>query len=350
MFEKKNVYHYLFAFSLILVASYVGNRFKQSFSLDHSTDEYELIRKYLLNDSPLYGYNKPKIWIHSKYEINAREWLSFQSRNTTNLNQPYLHLTIQSIIDHCGKDFHICLIDDTSFSKLIPTWDVDISNMAEPFKSRFRELALLELVYFYGGMIVPNSFVCSKSLRGLYEKGTSGNSPFVCEAIQRTSNVVKEKRKMLFVPDVYFMGANKNNEVVLELVEYLKQRNKNNHFQNETEFTGETSYWCINSINNQKMNLIGGELIGIKNKHRKQILLDDIMEEKFLEVDNNCYGIYIPMEEVLSRKKFQWFAVLSRDELLKSNLAVIKYLKASMVDAHSEYFKDTTIPSSVVSL
>ena len=50
--------------------------------------------------------------------------VDFHSRNTNNLNQPYLHLTIQSIIDHCSNDFHICLIDDDSFSKLIPEWDI----------------------------------------------------------------------------------------------------------------------------------------------------------------------------------------------------------------------------------
>ena len=61
MFDSKNMYHYLFAFSLIMTASYVGNTFKQNFS-ERTNDEYELIKKYLLNDSPLYGFNKPKIW------------------------------------------------------------------------------------------------------------------------------------------------------------------------------------------------------------------------------------------------------------------------------------------------
>jgi hypothetical protein len=100
-------------------------------------DEYEMVKKYLLNDSPLYGFNKPKIWIHTKYEISARKWKDFYWRNTYDLNQPYIHLTIKSIINHCGgKDFHICLIDDETFSKLLPKMDISIdSNMAEPQKS-----------------------------------------------------------------------------------------------------------------------------------------------------------------------------------------------------------------------
>ena len=128
MFDKNNIKHYLFAISLVVVASYVGNKFKDYY-IDDSKQEYDMIKLYLLNDSPLYGENKPKIWIHSKYEINARKWRDFHSRNTNDLNQPYINLTIQSIIDHCSQDFHICLIDDQTFSKLIPGWNIDINNV-----------------------------------------------------------------------------------------------------------------------------------------------------------------------------------------------------------------------------
>ena len=99
MFDKKYAYHYLFAIGVIGVASYFGDKIKQG--LSSSDAENELIRKYLLNESPLYGMNRPKLWIHSTYEKNARQWKDFYSRNTTDLNQPYIHLTIKSIINHC---------------------------------------------------------------------------------------------------------------------------------------------------------------------------------------------------------------------------------------------------------
>ena len=81
MINQKNFKHYIFAISLVMAASYVGNKFKQNFT-DKTGDDYKLIRKYLLNDTPLYGFNKPKIWIHTKYEINARNWKSFGSRTS----------------------------------------------------------------------------------------------------------------------------------------------------------------------------------------------------------------------------------------------------------------------------
>ena len=332
MFKSKDLYHSAFAFSLILLASYVGNKFKQNF-YERTNDEYDLIKKYLLNESPLYGMAKPKIWIHSKYEINARSW---GGRNTNNLNQPYLHLTIQSIIDHCGDDFHVCLIDDRTFSNLIPGWDVDVSTLAEPMKSQIREMGLAKLIYIYGGMLVPNSFVCTKNLKSVYNDGLSGGSPFVCEAINRTSNLLEQKQKTLFIPDLYFMGAKRDDATMFELVEYLKARNLTLHATHERAFLGDSSQWCLNAIRNQKMNLVGGEKIGIKTNDRKQILLEDIMEEKDLDLSNDCCGIYIPADEVLKRTKYHWLAFISKQDLLRSDIAISRYIKASSADAQDK--------------
>ena len=309
---------------------------KQSFE---SNDEYEIIRKYLLNDSPLYGYNRPKLWIHSKYEINARKWKDFYSRNTNDLNQPYLHLTIKAFINHCGDDFNVCLIDDDSFSKLLPSWDIDLNTVAEPMKSHFRNLGLMQLLYFYGGIVVPNSFLCIKNLKSFYDDGISGNRPFVCEAINKTVNIAKQKQKMLFVPDLYFVGAAKNDPTILELVEYLKIRNKNPHFSCETDFLGESSQWCLEAINQQKINLIGGEKIGVKTKDRKTILLDNLMEEEYLDLSPDAVGIYIPADEILNRPKYQWFAVMPSEQILKTNMIISKYLMASIIDSTNEYHK-----------
>ena len=349
MFDSKNINHYLFAFGLILVASFFGNRFKQDF--ESKDDEYEMIRKYLLNDSPLYGFNKPKLWIHSKYELNARKWKSFQSRTSTDLNQPYLHLTIKTIINHCGDDFNICLIDDESFSHLIPSWDINVSLVAEPIKSHYRELGMANLLYLYGGMVVPNSFICSKNLKSLYDTAISSGQPFVCENLNKSVNLAKQKQKMLFTPNGFFMGSAKNNETIRELIDYLKKRNLNPHFSSEVEFLGESQQWFIEMINGQKISLVGGEMIGLKTNKRKPILLDDLMSDDFLDLVPNVYGVYIPADELLLRTKYEWFAALSADDVLKSSPVIAKYIMASIVDTSDEYrMKNSGEIRSVISI
>jgi hypothetical protein len=335
--------NYILAFSAIALASYVGMNMKQPFA---NNDEYDLIRKYLLNDSPLYGFNKPKLWIHSKYEVNSRHWKSFQSRTSTDLNQPYIHLTIKTIINHCGKDFNICLIDDDSFSRLIPSWDIDLPTVAEPHKSYYRELGMLKLVYYYGGIVVPNSFLCTKSLKPLWQDAISEKTPFVCEKLNRT--VAKDNgANQLFIPSICFMGAKKNDETIKELIEYLKHRNLSPHFSSEARFTGDTSHWCMDAVKQGKFKLLGGEQIGIKTQTGKPILLEELMEENYLDLVKSPYGICIPADEILRRPKFQWFAAISSEEVLKTNAIIAKHLKASIVDSNSEYITPSAIKSVV---
>ena len=347
MFEKKSVSFYILVIALIGIAAYTGNYYKTWVGSENYKDEYALVREYLLNDSPLYGYNRPKIWIHSKYEINARKWGNFHSRNTTDLNQPYLFLTIQSVINHCGTNFHICLIDDDTFEKLIPTWDIDIHSLAEPLKSQTRDIAMLQLVYYYGGMIVPNSFLCTKNLVDIFERGTLSDKCFVVENHNRSCNLVKEKKVSRFIPDIKMMGAKKNNETIRNCIDFLKHRISHpGHFSQDGEFQGVVSYWLQDYINKDNIQLIDGEAIGIKNTHKKPILLEDLIEEKYLDVNaTNLYGIQIPSEDILKRTKYQWFAILPEKDILESRMAISTYFKTSIVDSVDEYHRSVEIKS-----
>lgn len=332
-FNKKNMIHYIIAFGTIFAVTSLITKAKGS---KNESDEHRLIQDYLLNESPLYGYNRPKLWIHSKYEINARKWKDYSSRNTKDLNQPYIHLTIKTIINHCGDDFNICLIDDESFNKLIPSWDVNVNNMAEPMKCQYRELGMARLLEIYGGMVIPNTFVCTKNLKSFYDENISNGNPFVCENINKTCN--RDTITNAFVPSTYIMGSPCGNSTMTEFVECLMKLNSSPHFSGETEFTGSIQHKCIELIRDNKMNLVGGEEVGVKTNKRKAILLDDLMEEAYLDINNSAVGIYIPSNEIINRTKYQWFASLTCANLLKSKLIISKYILVSL-DKSNEYYK-----------
>ena len=350
MFSSTTIYKSAFAIGFLFVASYIGNNLIQHFQ--PKNDEYELIKKYLLNDSPLYGFNKPKLWIHTKYDINSRKWKSFYSRNSTDLNQPYIHLTIKTIINHCGNDFNICLIDDDTFSKLIPNWDIDIKNLADPQKTVMRNIGILQLIYFYGGISLPNSFLCLRNLKSMYETGIQNNNPFVCENINRTTISFKQSKPLLFIPDIYIIGAEKNNDTILELINHIKDINSSGFFVEEHDLLGTYSQWCLQSIKNDKMNLIGGEYVGVKTNDRKTILLENLMEENYLNLTPNAFGIYIPENDILTRPKYQWFAVMSSEDVLKTNTIISKYIASSIVDSSNAYNASNTTSEvkSVISI
>ena len=332
MFSKQPLSFYVFGFALVMIASYVGNQYRQTFHDEDQNQEYQMVKDYLLNDSPLYGQNKPKLWIHSKYEVNARMWKSFLSRNTSDINQPYLYLTVQSIIRHCADDFYICLIDDDSFSKLLPTWDVDLHTIPEPMRSRYRDMGMVQLLQLYGGMVVPNSFLCTRPLLEMYQTGIEGKKPFV---VEKTKQCVRNQsvNSKPFIPDIHMMGAMRNDPLLEEMLLVMKDRERKGHFSNETEFLGEVDKWCVQQINDGKMRCIDGNAIGIKTKYGIPILVEDLMGENYLDVDNSLlFGIYIPGEQILRRPKYSWFSILPHEDIMSSNVILSKYFKASVVD------------------
>lgn len=330
----KNYLWVLILVIILLVLFTFQNKFNGWLGKTKEEDEYKAVQLYLLNDSPLYGFNKPKIWIHSKYEINARKWKSFGSRNTTDLNQPYIHLTIQSIINHCDRDFHICLIDDQSFSKLIPSWDTDISVLPEPLKTRARQEALLSLVYYYGGIIVPDTFLCIDSLLPLWQQTQKRETPFFGERLNRTANLVKQGGKSYtFLPDPYFLSATKNAPIIQEAIEFLKQA-VSDSMSAETEFLGSLRWWAEEAVEEGKLLCIEGSKIGVKTaKTGEPILLEHLLGEDYLDLAKNAFGIYIPGDELLKRTKYQWFSVMSQQEILDSRLIIAKYFVSSAVSA-----------------
>ena len=335
MFSAKNMSHYVLAIGLVLLASYFGTQVKNAFTSSGDKDEYELIRKYLLNESPLYGYNRPKIWIHSTYEYNARKWKSFGSRSSTDLNQPYLHITVKSVINHCGNDFNVCLIDDDSFSRLLPEWSIQISKLPEPERSYYREVAMAELLYVYGGMVVPNSFVCVRNLMPLYLEGIRDNMPFVLEKRNQHSHIVNQNtgKKRVMTADVSFMGTPKHNAVLSSLVSYLKQHKTAGTRSDEFAFSDYVSEWCNEQVALKNMNMLDGKYVGVKSRQGRPILMEDLLAESETGLDicpHAAFGVYIPGKEILLRNKYQWFSVMNTEELLNTNLNIVPYMVQSL--------------------
>ena len=315
--------------SIVLIASYFGTQLKQGFGLEEDTSkkDYELIKKYILNDSPLYGFNRPKLWIHSKYEVNARNWESFGSRNSKDLNQPYLSYTVKTIIDSCGDDFHICLIDDNSFEKLIPGFDMNIDNIPEPLKSQYREVSMLQLLHLYGGIVIPNSFICVKSLYDLYFKLTKQENAFVFEK-QNEACDVRQGRRKDFVPNLNMIGARKSCPMIYSMIRELRDKLKSGHISSEHKFVGRTENILMRYIAEENLTVICGSLIGIKDTKKKPIETEDLFSNnKEIKFSYDLYGVLLPGDEILKRSKFNWFVALNEKDVLKADINIAKIIK-----------------------
>jgi hypothetical protein len=304
---------------LVIGLAYLYKRYETKY-LYETYDENTDIRKFFLGKltrNDIGSIRKPLLWIYVPHEYNGRNWLSFGSRSSYELNQPYLYLTTKSILKHCSTDFHVIIIDDTSFPKLVEDWPY----LNTPLDKRKRLYGLMQIIYTYGGLLTPISFVCFRSLLDLYYTGTRNNKMFVVEKPNHKTLV-----DAAFVPSPYFMGALKENTVLLEFLGYLKGIIETDYtFGSRVE--GKMAVWLQNQIAQGKVNLIPGYEVGVMKKDETPVLVDDLLNMSYINMDlESAYGVWVPARDILKRSNYQWFARMSEEQVLLSNVMLGKYL------------------------
>jgi len=312
---------YIYPIAVSLLLSYIYSQYK---GREYDTEQmhtYDKVKKYLLTESSLARSKKPLIWIHLEYEKNARWWPSFGSRNTENLNQPYQYLTIKSIIDKCGEDFNVCLIDDDTFTNIIPGWAVNLNLLEEPIKSKMRQLALARVLHSYGGLLVPSSFLCLKNLKTAFDTACQNEKILVGEFIDRNST----SETINFFPSAKLLGCHKNNMVIANYITYLETI-VSSDFTAESEFLGQSARWLNMQ---QNISIVSAEQLGVKDTKGAAITLDCLMGNTFIHLHPSALGLYAPYDEILNRTAYQWFARLSAKQVLESDTMLGKYILIS---------------------
>lgn len=297
-------------FILLIVIGFLYRRY-----YDNLEKELQLRDLYLINTELLEKSKKPILWISVPREYNSKNWSSFYSRSSYDLNIPYLYLTIKSIIDTCASSFTICIIDDNSFSKLLPDWTPELDKIGDPLKSKVRYLGIMQLMHKYGGLLVPPSFLALENLYTLYE-----------QSYQKTAIVegVNYYNCVDFTVNPNFIACQKNDKVIGDCIEYLR-RMISNDYTAESIFLNDIAKWFNLQYKQGNILKIDGKYFGIKNAKGKVVLPDNLMSSSPLELFNNKYGIYIPHKEIEKRNKFNWFCYLNKDEIKLANIELSKY-------------------------
>lgn len=325
LFSGKNYTHVWILMFVLFVVGFLYRRYEDKLAREERRDNYQAIQEYLLDGDTLDKSKKPILWIYVPYEFNARQWQSFGSRTSMELNQPYLELTVRSIIQHCKDSFTICMYDDATFPKLLPMWNIDLRKLADPLLSNMRQLGAMKLIHRYGGLHCPISFLCMKDLAGLYSKGTRNGKMFVCEMVNRN----KTSQDADFYPSMSFCGAPKECETVAELCHYIQTLASHDQSA-ETAFLGQFDRWTMKRAEQGQVNVIEGTDIGTKTIGEKPILVDDLMSNHYLDLYKGAYGLYVPAHELLKRLNYGWFVRSSAKQVLESDTILGNYLLLSM--------------------
>ena len=320
-----DIVRYGVIFIILTTIGIFFDRYKKKYWGDEELDKYSLVRKYLLNETDGIG-GKPILWIHNTYDINARNWASYYSRNTKNLNQPFVYLCIESIIKHCGKSFNICIIDDDSFGKLLKNWTINLDELSSPVRDNVRNLALSQLLFEYGGMLIPNTTVVVKDMIDLYKSKLKTCDMFVGETVNRNLTSTYSR----FFPTHHFMGCKKMSNSMKDYMTHVQITTSLDH-SSASNIEGELDKFLYSLVRQKKCNLVCGKSLGVKDKEDMVILVDHWLQESPVKIcmcSLSC--ICLPSIEILKRTKYGWFTRLNKQQLLESNLDISKYLILSL--------------------
>jgi hypothetical protein len=310
---SENVGKYIFSGLLIssLVVVYVNYASKKE---NPDEAEFKLIQRYLANNSSLARSDKPVLWIHNEYDLNDRNWLSFGSRNTNELNKPLVYLSIDSIIKKCDKSFNICLIDDNSFVNLIPGWNIDLETIPEPNRKHYRLLAILHLLYLYGGMHVPSTLLCFDDLIKIYDKYTSNDNFFVSECLP--TSILSDRTQSF--PSLKVKGSLKNNEYILKFIHDLEY-----HFikslTSESAFKGSVEKHLLEFSKEGNCNIVPGKVFGYFDNMNSPITVSELMTDSPITLNKNNIALDIPVDDIISSKYHNWMSKISIDEIPNAN-------------------------------
>jgi len=312
---------YIVSTAMMFAVLLVYQKYKNYDEEDDDYRNYNIVKRYLVNESSLAKSKLPILWIYMEYSQNSRWWESFYSRNSNDLNQPYLYLTIKSIIDKCGGHFNICLIDDDSMVNIIPGWNIDINRAAEPIRDKLRDLAQAYLLQFYGGMFVPPSFLCLKNLADLYYSKSYGGKVIIGELqnenITSTYDTVCVSRK--------FIGARKNNKTMNEYIQYFQQVISSDYTA-ESTFEGNSDRWFYEKNNSGLLNIIPAKNLGAKDNADKDIVIDNLISNSYIDFYPGAVGVYFPQSQLLNRTSYLWFVRLNAQQVMESDTVMGKLL------------------------
>lgn len=320
----RSALNYGVGFIILLTAGILYERWREKDEMQQKIDDYELIKQYLITESVIAKCEKPILWVPLEFAYNARYWQSFGSRSSMCMNKPYFSLCIRSIIEKNSDDFQVCLIDDATFNKIIPGWTTQIENLPDPIKQHMRYLALCKTLYYYGGMVLPPSLICLKNMYAMYSIGLSKTEMFSCELISR-SNV---SSITTFFPSMKIMGCVKESIVMESFINYLETA-VSGDYTSELEFTGGPEKWLYNAAKDNKLLIVNGNLIGVKDIYGKPVALESLLGDIDIKFSKKMRCIYIPADELTLRTSYNWFDRLSAKQVLQSDTLIGKYLLAS---------------------
>jgi hypothetical protein len=287
---------------LFLFLNYNYYKQKKRNLLEERKKEELNMEDFFYSPDVLTRSKRRKIWIYIPLEKNCRQWESFGSRSSTFLNLSIIHLCVKSIIDWCSQSYDIIIFTDQDISDILKS-KLDLSTFSGDVLEKQRELYILEILYEYGGVLLPPTLYMRNNLKhqDVIDRW------FVCDAFN-----VHHESFAKHLPSTMITGAPPKDPQLRGYIQYLEQDRK-------VEFSE-------NYLKKYNIFVLDGSIFGIKNKEKKSITLDDLMSNKKLNLPEYNVGLYMPYRELLERNLYKWYCKMSQEQVLDTHCAFSYYM------------------------
>lgn len=251
---------------------------------------------------------KPIIWVYVDREVNARFWQSFGSRNTTCLNAPYKLVCIRSIIERNSSDFDICILSDESLPLVLGEDFPSLDRVPEPARTYVRRYGMARVLHEHGGVLVPPSFACARSLYALHLE--CERSMFAAEGTN--SSVTADRSD--YAPSCEFMGCRRGDSrmhAVMSAYEDIARSDQTD----ASNFEGAHA----RVLGNSGCDIIPAAMVGIAKMDGRPVTVEELAGSHTIALDERAFGVWFPAGEIAERTAYQWISRLSPAQVLNGD-------------------------------
>jgi hypothetical protein len=144
---------------------------------------------------------------------------------------------------------------------------------------------------------------------------------FVGEMLNKTTT----SSQLLYFPNTTFMGCLKNSSTMMKYINYLETIISQD-FVDESTIVGAYGRWCYEKNLQGEVGIIPADKLGIMDADGVSITIDRLIQNTFVHLSGDVLGIYIPVDDIINRTAYNWFARLSAKQVLESDTTIGKYL------------------------
>ena len=121
------------------------------------------------------------------------------------------------------------------------------------------------------------------------------------------------------------MGCLKKSATMMKYINYLETIISQD-FVDESTIVGAYGRWCYEKNLQGEVGIIPADKLGIMDADSVAITIDRLIQNTFVHLSGDVLGIYIPVDDIINRTAYNWFARLSAKQVLESDTTIGKYL------------------------